>query len=388
LSDILTPPPDARKQAGYGHTLAEICQQPLLWTDTARRITANRERLLEAIRRVSWMVLTGSGSSCYAGECVHPVLRAELGLPVATAGGGWLLLEGTRGFPPGENGLLVSLARSGGSPESAAVLRQYLEIAPSVRHLVITCNAEGQLATRFRGEERVTVLVLDPRTNDRSLVMTSSFTNLVLATRSLGLLGRPAAFEKIAGALAGAGRLLLTRQCATIREVAQAPFRRAVFLASGCRFGAARESALKMLEMNAGRVPTMAETYLELRHGPMCLMDPDTLGVCFLACDPVTRAYEADLIAELRRKRVGARLLLVGESIPPSLVAEGDVAIEVPGMASLGDDNVAVLDVMVGQLLGFFRCLAGGGRPDMPSSGVISRVVNEFPIHRKERRGA
>ncbi len=384
FAEYLTPTSNAREEAGYGYTLSEICQQPLLWTDTAERVVENRERLLEAMEGASWIAITGSGSSRYAGECVHPVLQAELGLPVFTAGGGWLLLEGTRALPPSQPGLLVSLARSGDSPESVAVVEQYLEIAPWVRHLVITCNADGALATRFRGNRRVSVMILDSRTNDRSLVMTSSFTNMALAARCLGLLEKSGAAGRLADDLAEAGRHLLSHHSVTIENVAHGRFRRAVFLASGCRFGAARESALKMLEMNAGCIPTMAETYLELRHGPMCLVNGETLVVCFLACDPLTRAYEEDLIEELHRKEIGARLLIVGEHVSPGLLGADDVAIEIPGLAALGDDNVAVLDVMVGQLLGFFRCLAGGLRPDMPSSGVISRVVNEFTIRRRQ----
>jgi len=109
--------------------------------------------------------------------------------------------------------------------------------------------------------------------------------------------------------------------------------------------------------------------------------------VCFLSSDPLVRAYEEDLIAELRRKRMGARKLIVGEGIPAALLDAGDVAVEIPGMAALGDDNVAVLDVVAGQLLAFFRCLAGGLRPDMPSSGIISRVVNGFTIRRRKEIG-
>jgi tagatose-6-phosphate ketose/aldose isomerase len=40
---------------------------------------------------------------------------------------------------------------------------------------------------------------------------------------------------------------------------------------------------------------------------------------------------------------------------------------------------------VAGQLLAFFRCLAGGLRPDLPSSGVISRVVNEFTVRRRQK---
>jgi tagatose-6-phosphate ketose/aldose isomerase len=107
--------------------------------------------------------------------------------------------------------------------------------------------------------------------------------------------------------------------------------------------------------------------------------------VCFLSSDALARGYEEDLIEELRRKRMGARKLIVGEGIPAALLDAGDVAVEIPGMAALGDDNVAVLDVMTGQLLAFFRCLAGGLRPDMPSDGAISRVVNEFTVRRRQK---
>jgi len=41
-----------------------------------------------------------------------------------------------------------------------------------------------------------------------------------------------------------------------------------------------------------------------------------------------------------------------------------------------------MIDVLVGQLLAFFRCMHEGLRPDSPSeSGVISRVVQSFTLH-------
>ena len=39
--------------------------------------------------------------------------------------------------------------------------------------------------------------------------------------------------------------------------------------------------------------------------------------------------------------------------------------------------------MILGQLLGFFRSMKEGLKPDSPSSdGVISRVVQEFELHR------
>jgi tagatose-6-phosphate ketose/aldose isomerase len=380
LGELLGPAPKVREAAGYGHTLAEICQQPETWGETARLIVKSGAELAELLEGCEWVMLTGSGSSQYAAECVHPILQKEAGIPVSTLGGGWLLVDGPGAAPPGRPGLLISLARSGDSPESAGVVDCFLEDS-GVRHLIITCNPIGRLATRFSENRHVPVLALPPRTNDRSLVMTSSFTNLALACRSLGLLREPDTCLRIADELARAAREILLRQADNLARVARSSYRRAVYLAHGCRFGAAREAALKMLEMNAGQVATMAETYLGLRHGPMCLVDSETLLVCFLDNEPLARSYEEDLLDELNAKRLGLLKVIVGENIPTCLLGGNDVALEIPGLGALGDANLPVLDAVVGQLLAFFRCLAGGLKPDMPSSGVISRVVHEFPLY-------
>jgi len=174
---------------------------------------------------------------------------------------------------------------------------------------------------------------------------------------------------------------LLEADFGTLARVGSMNFNRALYLGSGSRFGAAREAALKMLEMTAGQVGAMAETYLGLRHGPMSYVHPDTLVVCFLSSDPTARAYECDLIRELDQKNLGMLKLIVGE-VPPDLVRDRDVVIECRGLAEVGDDSAPVVDVVVGQVLGFFRCLGVGLRPDSPSeTGVINRVVQSFTLH-------
>jgi len=73
---------------------------------------------------------------------------------------------------------MVSLARSGDSRKRRRAA-QMLEIEPELRHLVLTCNRQGKLATAS-GTIPGSRSSPDDRTNDRSLVMTSSFTNLAL----------------------------------------------------------------------------------------------------------------------------------------------------------------------------------------------------------------
>jgi tagatose-6-phosphate ketose/aldose isomerase len=158
-----------------------------------------------------------------------------------------------------------------------------------------------------------------------------------------------------------------------------------VYLGSGCRLGAARESSLKMLEMNDGRVWTLPESYLGLRHGPMSALRADTLVVALLSSDPLVRAYEADLIRELDRKKLGARRVVVGASVPRELApGPEDVIVDTAGAGVTADEDLVLIDVVVGQLLAFFSCLGAGLRPDSPSTGgVISRVVSDFEIHQR-----
>jgi tagatose-6-phosphate ketose/aldose isomerase len=249
---------------------------------------------------------------------------------------------------------------------------------------VITCNPTGALARHPAGEERLRKIVLDPRTNDRSLVMTSSFTNLLLAGRALASLDDPRGWERRTGALAALARLLLAEQGEALAQAGGGGFPRAVFLGSGARAGAAREAALKMLEMSAGKVLAMAETFLGLRHGPMSALDRDTLVVAFVSRAPHARGYELDVLGELRAKGLGARTVIVhgGPALPPALASAEVLAVEVGAGLELGDDDRAILDVVVGQWLALFRCLALGLAPDAPSpAGVIDRVVPPFALH-------
>ena len=371
---------DQRRQ-GYFHTIREICQQPETWLRTAELIrdyTADLSRLTDGL---SCLTLSGSGSSEYAGECLRPALRKNLGINVQAVSSGALLTHGASAMPVGKPSLMVSLARSGDSPESVGALSLMRRLDPDMRHLVVTCNRQGRLAHEFHADPKVMFIILDEATNDRSLVMTSSFTNMVLAARFIGLLDNWAHYSAIAMELASCASKLLEAEMDVLAQASRKPFQRVMFLGSGARFAAAREASLKMLEMTSGRVMTGCETYLGLRHGPMSSIHDDTLVVCFLSADPNVRAYEADVVRELERKRLGLLRIMAGPKVPKDLPTPQDIVISY-GDTVLEDEDLPLLDVVVGQLVAFFRCLGEGMRPDSPSeNGVIHRVVQAFKLH-------
>lgn len=359
LEELAAAPLAERRERGYDDTLREILQQPATWRETAALLEGHPPL---SARENETVLLTGSGSSVHVGEALEPVLARKLRRSVRAVPAGSLLVDLPAFVPEGRGGILVSFARSGGSPESVGVVDRFLERRPGFRHLVVTCNRKGALATRYRGLDAVRTVVLPDRTCDRSLVMTSSFTNLWLAGRLLA--DRDLDVER----LAAAGEKLLERSSDAIAELVERRFASALFLGSGARFGAARESALKVLEMSDGRVPAFAETFLGLRHGPMCAAREGALLVAFLASESPARLYELDLLSEIERKDLDVQRLLVGPG--------ADIPADVP------DDDRPPLDVLVGQLLGLFGALALGLQPDRPSPGdAISRVVSSFELH-------
>ena len=371
-----------RVSAGYGHTLREIGQQPATWLDTAARASAVVDELAELSAGRDVVVLTGSGSSQFVGDCLAPALQRRLSATVRAISGGQLIVDRPGVLPASKQCLVISLARSGDSPESCAAVDALLADDPACRHLVITCNARGLLARSYRHISGVRRLVLHPRTCDQSLVMTSSFTNMVIAGLCLGGACDADGYRKTVSELSELAQAQMLAYTQALAEMSTRPFRSALFLGDGCRYGAAQESALKMLEITAGRISTRAETFLGLRHGPMCAIHPDTLVVAYLSCDPVARAYQLDLLAEVREKGLGLCRVVVGEMVPAGVLDRGDLAISRASMPNVDDSSAAVLDVIVGQLLAFFRSLHEGLKPDLPSvDGVINRVVSEFRIH-------
>lgn len=375
LSQLRVAPQAQQRDEGYADTLREILQQPATWRATASQQSPVLRDIVDRIGTTApaHIVLTGSGSSVYVGEALAPLLQAALGIPAKAIPAGDLLTHRRATLPAGK-GLLISLARSGDSPESVGAVDAVLAHAPGWRHLVITCNASGGLATRYVDEPLVDVVVLDDRTNDRSLVMTSSFTNMLLAGSAL-------AGQRPADAAAALGEHLVDVYADSFAVVAANERDTAVYLGSAGAYGIARESALKMLEMTGGDTVSLAESFLGFRHGPMAWLNRGGTLVAFLSGDASVRAYEVDLLRELNAKSLGTTRVIVGEDIPTDLVGSTGLAVDLPGLYALPPAQQLLLHTMVGQLLAFFRCLQLGHRPDTPSEGVLTRVVSEFAIH-------
>ena len=161
LADLLRRAPAEQIRSGYADTAREIAQQPDTWPETART-AVNARPVLRALLGAAdvrpggagLVVLSGSGSSLYVAECAAMPLQQALQTTVRAIPSGQMLTHLDGCVPPGRPGLCLSLARSGDSPESTAVVDQVLAARPAWQHLIITCNGAGRLATRYAGRAR------------------------------------------------------------------------------------------------------------------------------------------------------------------------------------------------------------------------------------------
>jgi tagatose-6-phosphate ketose/aldose isomerase len=335
--------------------------------------------------------LVGAGTSDYVGQALAPLLRRLWRCDTWAVPSTDLLTNFDDFiFPdrvcPGRPYLWVSFSRSGESSEGLAVLEAAIERSPNVRHLLVTCNGAGRMAAVCEeNPDRAFVLALHNSANDRGLAMTSSFTNMVVAGHCVAHAFSPEDYAEQFSVLRQTGERFLERAEEVAATIAQEDFTKACFVGSGVLRAVARESALKLLELTAGKIQTTSESALGLRHGPMSALDASTLFVSFVSRDQRRRNYELDLLEEIHKKQLGKLRVVVTPDSAGRLGALADhvLSLHSPGHAlELDDDYRAPVDVMLAQLLGLFCSLRLGLKPDSPSpDGVISRVVSHVNIY-------
>jgi tagatose-6-phosphate ketose/aldose isomerase len=213
-------------------------------------------------------------------------------------------------------------------------------------------------------------------THDRGFAMTSSFTSMVLAAWSV--LSAGGIDPQLTQRLSEAAERMNTRR-PDLRELAARSYQRVVYLGSGPLRGAARESALKLLELTAGGLISYHDSSLGFRHGPKSVLREGTLVVVYVSNDSYTRRYDDDIITEVRSAVGPLNVLVIGGG---STSEPGTVDWRLPGIGDV-DDAVLALPCLVGaQWLAYESSVALGLQPDNPfPNGEVNRVVQGVQIH-------
>jgi len=368
----------AWQHLGGADTAAEIAQQPALWEELARTLPQMRgalhDFLGDALEDPAQRVLfTGAGSSGFIAELAADALATRWPAEIRAVHTTNLLTHPAHYLQAERPTVLVSFGRSGSSPESVAVIEQVRASVTNAKFVNITCNAEGELARRGAGRADTLTLLMPAASCDKGFAMTSSLSCMLLA--ALGVFDRtPDSAERLR-ALAALARQALAQWAAPVAALAQQPFERVIYLGSGPLEALAREAALKLLELTAGRVSVLANTPLGFRHGPKSALNANTLLVMLRSAQPLARRYEQDVLDELRRDNIAGRVLSIG----PDAEGADDVALPVP---ALDDPWLAPVWLVFAQLYALHRSAALGLTPDNPfPDGTVNRIVQGVTIY-------
>jgi tagatose-6-phosphate ketose/aldose isomerase len=378
-------------------TPVEILQQPFLWRDTAARMVGHAGPLRRFLERAGlyrkadrpYILFTGAGTSDYAGLSLVDLFRERFGTLAENYPTTRITACPNNGLIRDRPYVMIHFARSGNSPESRAVLEMALRRRDAdVRHIVITCNRDGDLANVARLHEGlVYLIVLDEATHDNALAMTSSFTSMVVAAQAITHLSDMGSFSDLIDRIASAAEHLIDAHAGRISDLAATDMERAFFLGNNDLFGAAAECALKLQELTSGDVVAKSDDPLGFRHGPISAVGCNSLVTLLLSEDPFTRRYELDVVLQYQQAfhDMCAQAVLLTASDPgPQIKSwikvftyDPEGKFRIPPLFQV---NIAVL---FGQMLGMFASLHGGHNVDDPSGStpLYSRTVQGVTVY-------
>ncbi len=376
------------KETSSVFTLTEIHQQPSTWKKTCAQIAACKEELQAFLDQVLKaedfdIVLTGAGTSEFVGNSLYQALNRKYGYKVKSYATTDIVPSPEDFLSRTKPTILVSFGRSGNSPETIGAVDAAEVVCQNLYHLFVTCNHEGSLSKMAKDREHCYALNLTPETHDQSFAMTSSFSNMYMATYLAFNLDR---LEEITAAIdkvCAAGTDFLEEGFTLAREIVDGfDFNRIVYLGNVALKGVSQESALKMLELTAGQVATMYDSPLGFRHGPKSIIDDRTLTVVYLSDDEYRRKYELDLIKEMSPQRKKNRIAAVMNTPCEEAKNLVDYTLEFGVGQPLENVLLGFDFILFAQTLAVLKSLSLGITPDNPCpTGEVNRVVKGVTLY-------
>lgn len=369
---------------GAIHTAKEISEQPFIWESTYRKFFKEKENVLgfwnSIITKINKIILTGAGTSAYIGYSLEGAFQRYTGITTVSVASTHLVTHPYDYLPENIPTLLISFARSGNSPESVAATELADSICKKCYHLIITCDEEGKLA-KYESKNEKFNFILPPESNDKSLAMTGSYTSMLLAGLLFSRIRDIESIKEQVDYLVDFGHKIIDVYSDKLKEIAKMGFERAVFLGSGPLYGTAAESHLKLQELTDGQIICINDSFLGFRHGPKAVVDEKTIILFIFSNHEYVEKYERDLVRSMQKGKKSMLLVGVSESSIADLNLDLDIYFSDEGH-KIEEEFLAVCSILPAQILGFYKSLELGLRPDNPSiSGAISRVVEGVVIY-------
>ncbi len=249
------------------------------------------------------VIFTGCGTSLYLAQSAAFIFSNNTGIPARAVPCSELYFF-TETLIGNRNVLVVPFTRKSYTTEVRIAIDR-ANSYENVSSLAITCDVDSNIYNKN--------ILLSPNADEKSVIMTSSFTSMMyLATiMSLYVGGKKVELDAMINCYTELSDKLL-KESDSLAEKIMAERKNLnlfIMLGQGANYGVANECMNKIKEMGLSN----SEAYytLEYRHGPMSLVDSNTLIVLFT--DKDTAEHDNKLMSEM--KSYGATTVLIGENI-------------------------------------------------------------------------
>jgi glutamine---fructose-6-phosphate transaminase (isomerizing) len=341
------------------HTLAEMFSEPETWRNclVALDLSGELRNARDSFPSEGPCVFIGCGSSFYLALIAASTWSIWTGEDARAVPASEILFF-PRLLPRAIRPILIS--RSGRTSETIEA-GNYLKAQNRGPALAVTCEIGSPI-------ERVAELVMRlPQADEKSTVMTRSFSSMLLALQMLAAeRAGQRAFADGLWSLPNETQPLLTKIDSTIQRLVNSQtFEDYVFLGQGPFYGVAQESMLKVKEMSCSYAQCFHT--LEFRHGPKAIVGPEMLVTFFLS----ESGFDSEVSVLQEIKDLGATTLVITNKSNAAVRESADYLLELP--FRVPEPVRAAAFVIPGQLLGFHTGIRKGLDPDNPRN--LSRVV-------------
>lgn len=372
---------DVLKALGAFNTVKEISHQPETTLKVLENFQCEKEKIHQFTRsflakKHARIILTGAGTSAFAGNSIVNYLKKETGVRVEAIATTDLVSNPYLYFEKEVPTMLVSFARSGNSPESVEATLIANKLIDDCYHLAVTCNKEGQLYQASLKHDNYLAMLMPEGTNDVGFAMTSSFTSMITGT--LLAFDYTDKIAKDIPQISVVMRQAINDFDLPIKQLADRKYDRIIYLGSGDLKALCEEASLKLLELTDGGVAVMYDSPLGFRHGPKSFINSETLVIVMVSNDPHTQKYDLDLVNEVRADNIAKDIITINS--PAAFKGEHDF--KFLNVSNLNDAQLVLPFIIWAQLFSVYTSQVHNISTDTPcASGAVNRVVQGVILH-------
>ena len=332
-------------------TYEEITTQTEAWREAIHVVDKKTSEIkninLQAYQQVLFI---GCGSTHYLAMAAASQFQSMTGVLSRAFPSSELLLFPESVFSNGKV-LLIAISRSGTTSETLRVVKDFREKEQG-EVIVVTNYSESPLSQM--GDISISI----DAGQEKSVAQTRSFASMYVAITALTyLLSSNKSLDAYLNTLINAGNVLIEKYQTWAKMFGEDHSINQIFyLGSGLRYGLANEVSLKLKEMS--QTVTEAYHFFEFRHGPISMVDSNTLVVGLMSDSAFQ--YESMVLADVAK--FGAKTIMVGEKDTDIIFNSG-----------LPENVRSVLYLPVLQMLAYFRSVSFEKNPDGPRN--ITAVV-------------